>query len=112
MPARHLLVASLSLLAAAAAAQTHYAWSAPTTRMAKVCTALPSTAKPARCAIRRWSSSLPNVAQLTVSRDGKTLYAASEVEKGVVQAWRIEANGELTELNQVSSAAPGRFISP
>lgn len=26
-------------------------------------------------------SSLPNVAQLTVSRDGKTLYAASEVEK-------------------------------
>lgn len=35
-------------------------------------------------------SSLPNVAQLTVSRDGKTLYAASEVEKGVVQAWRIE----------------------
>jgi 6-phosphogluconolactonase (cycloisomerase 2 family) len=35
-------------------------------------------------------SKLPNVAQLTVSRDGKTLYAASEVEKGVVQAWRIE----------------------
>lgn len=44
-------------------------------------------------------SSLPNVAQLTVSRDGKTLYAASEVEKGVVQAWRIEKNGELTALN-------------
>ncbi len=45
-------------------------------------------------------SSLPNVAQLTVSRDGKTLYAASEVEKGVVQAWRIEKNGELTALSQ------------
>jgi 6-phosphogluconolactonase (cycloisomerase 2 family) len=52
-------------------------------------------------------SSLPNVAQLTVSRDGKTLYAASEVEKGVVQAWRIEKNGELTELNQVASGGAG-----
>ncbi|MFZ2609524.1 MAG: lactonase family protein, partial [Raoultella planticola] len=52
-------------------------------------------------------SALPNVAQLTVSRDGKTLYAASEVEKGVVQAWRIEANGELTDLNQVSSLGAG-----
>lgn len=57
-------------------------------------------------------SALPNVAQLTVSRDGKTLYAASEVEKGVVQAWRIEKNGELTALSGLPPAAPGRCISP
>ncbi len=57
-------------------------------------------------------SALPNVAQLTVSRDGKTLYAASEVEKASSQAWRIEKNGELTALSQVASAAPGRCISP
>lgn len=53
--ARHLLVASLSLFAAAAgAAQTHYAWVGTYTPMAKVCIALPSMPKLAPCAIRRW----------------------------------------------------------
>ncbi len=48
-------------------------------------------------------SQLPNAAQLAVSHDGKTLYLASEREQGVVQALRIDDNGELSELNQVLS---------
>lgn len=52
-------------------------------------------------------SQLPNAAQLTVSHDGKTLYLASETEKGVIQALRIGASGELTELNQVASGGAG-----
>jgi 6-phosphogluconolactonase (cycloisomerase 2 family) len=52
-------------------------------------------------------SKLPNAAQLTVSHDGKTLYLASEVEQGVVQALRVGDNGELSELNQVASGGAG-----
>ena len=52
-------------------------------------------------------SKLPNAAQLAVSHDGKTLYLASEVEQGVVQALRVEDNGELSELNQVASGGAG-----
>lgn len=52
-------------------------------------------------------SKLPNAAQLTVSHDGKTLYLASEVEQGVVQALRIGDNGTLSELNQVASGGAG-----
>lgn len=105
--ARHLLVASLSLLAAGAAAQTHYA---------RIGTYNPNGEGLYRFTVdghtgalrdKALVSSLANVAQLTVSRDGKTLYAASEVEKGVVQAWRIERNGELTALNQVASGGAG-----
>ncbi len=105
--ARHLLVASLSLLAASVAAQTHYAW---------VGTYNPNGEGLYRFTVDRQTgvlsdktlvSTLPNLAQLTVSADGKTLYAASEVEKGVVQAWRIGSNGELSELNQVASGGAG-----
>ncbi len=107
--ARHLLAASLSLLAATACAQTHYAGSEPTTRMAKVSTGLPSTLKPARCAIRPWSArcrTWPN----SPCRGTVKLCMPPAKSKGVVQAWRIEANGELTDLNQVSSLGPGRSI--
>ncbi|NIH52123.1 lactonase family protein, partial [Bacillus velezensis] len=52
-------------------------------------------------------SKLPNAAQLAVSRDGKTLYLASEVEQGVVQALRVGDNGSLSELNQVASGGAG-----
>jgi 6-phosphogluconolactonase (cycloisomerase 2 family) len=52
-------------------------------------------------------SKLPNAAQLAVSHDGKTLYLASEVEQGVVQALRVGDNGELSELNQVASGGAG-----
>lgn len=50
---------------------------------------------------------LANAAQLTLSGDGKTLFVASEVEKGVVQALRVKNNGELESLNQLSSGGSG-----
>ena len=106
--ARHLLVASLSLFAAAAgAAQTHYAWVGTYNPNGEGLYRFTVDAKSGALRDKTLVSSLPNVAQLTVSRDGKTLYAASEVEKGVVQAWRIEKNGELTALNQVASGGAG-----
>ncbi len=90
--ARHLLVASLSLVccAAAGAAQTHYAWVGTYNPNGEGLYRFTVDAKTGALRDKTLVSSLPNVAQLTVSRDGKTLYAASEVEKGVVQAWRIE----------------------
>ncbi|MBS1204036.1 MAG: 6-phosphogluconolactonase [Proteobacteria bacterium] len=105
--ARHLLAASLSLLATSVIAQTQYAW---------VGTYNPNgegvyrfTVDPQSGALgnKTLVSTLPNAAQLTVSQDGKTLYVASEVEKGVVQALRIDDNGALQELNQVSSGGAG-----
>jgi len=105
--ARHLLAASLSLLATSAIAQTQYAW---------VGTYNPNgegvyrfTVDPQSGALgnKTLVSTLPNAAQLTVSQDGKTLYVASEVEKGVVQALRVSDNGALQELNQVSSGGAG-----
>ncbi|MGU0057724.1 hypothetical protein ACVXG7_31635 [Enterobacter hormaechei] len=49
MHPRTLLVASLSMLATAAVAQTQYAWVGTCIiRTAKGCTALPSTRKPVR----------------------------------------------------------------
>ncbi|VTM23661.1 3-carboxymuconate cyclase [Raoultella terrigena] len=108
MPAaRHLLVASLSLLAASTCAQAQYAWVGTYNPNGEGLYRFTVEAKTGALSNRTLVSSLPNVAQLTVSRDGKTLYAASEVEKGVVQAWRVGANGELSELNQVSSGGAG-----
>lgn len=52
-------------------------------------------------------SELPDAAQLTASKDGKTLYVASEVEKGIVAALRVAGDGSLQELNQVSSGGAG-----
>ena len=92
MHTRTLLVASLSMLATAAVAQTQYAW---------VGTYNPNgeglyrfTVDPQTGALdnKTLVSQLPNAAQLTVSHDGKTLYLASEVEQGVVQALRIGDN--------------------
>src|SRR5690606_15863411 len=107
MHTHHLLAASLSLLATAAVAQPQYAW---------VGTYNPNgeglyrfTVDPQTGALdhKTLVSKLPNAAQLAVSHDGKTLYLASEVEQGVVQALRIDDNGELSELNQVSSGGAG-----
>lgn len=52
-------------------------------------------------------SNLPNPAQLTVDARGKTLYVASESEKGVVVAYAINEDGSLKMLNQVSSQGAG-----
>ena len=85
MHTRILLVASLSMFATAAVAQTQYAW---------VGTYNPNgeglyrfTVNPQTGALndKTLVSKLPNAAQLTLSQDGKTLYLASEVEQGVVQ---------------------------
>ena len=113
MPAaRHLLVASLSLLAASTCAQAQYAWVGTYNPNGEGLYRFTVEAKTGALSNRTLVSSLPNVAQLTVSRDGKTLYAASEVEKGAVQAWRVGANGELSELNQVSSGGAGPVYLP
>lgn len=107
MHTHHLLAASLSLLATAAVAQPQYAW---------VGTYNPNgeglyrfTVDPQTGALDQKTlvSKLPNAAQLTVSHDGKTLYLASEVEQGVVQALRIGDSGELSALNQVASGGAG-----
>ena len=110
--ARHLLVASLSLLAAGAAAQTQYAWVGTYNPNGEGLYRFTVDSQTGALRDKTLVGTLPDLAQLTVSADGKTLYGASEVEKGVVQAWRIGSNGELSELNQVLPAAPGRFISP
>lgn len=104
---RHLLVASLSLLTTAVAAQTQYAWVGtynPNGEGLYRFTVDPQTGV---LSGKTLVSQLPNAAQLTVSHDGKTLYVASEVEKGVVQALRIGDKGELSELNQVASGGAG-----
>lgn len=103
MHTRNLFIASLSLLSSAVIAQTQYAW---------VGTYNPNgeglyrfTVDPQSGALSNKTrvSQLPDAAQLTVSHDGKTLYLASEEEKGVIQALRIGKNGELSVLNQVAS---------
>lgn len=107
MHTRTLLVASLSLLANAAIAQPQYAWVGtynPNGEGLYRFTVDPSTGA---LGDKTLVSQLPNAAQLAVSHDGKTLYLASEVEQGVVQALRIDDNGELSELNQVSSGGAG-----
>lgn len=99
-------------LRAAGAAQTHYARVGTYNPNGEGLYRFTVDAKTGALRDKTLVSSLPNVAQLTVSRDGKTLYAASEVEKGVVQAWRIEKNGELTALNGSPPAAPGSVSLP
>ena len=105
--ARHLLVASLSLLAASAAAQTQYAWVGTHNPNGEGLYRFTIDSQTGALRDKALVAKLPNLAQLTVSADGKTLYAASEVDKGVVQAWRIGSNGELSELNQVASGGAG-----
>jgi 6-phosphogluconolactonase (cycloisomerase 2 family) len=76
------------LLATAAVAQTQYAWVGtynPNGEGLYRFTVDPQTARWHKTLV----SKLPNAAQLTVSHDGKTLYLASEVEQGVVQALRV-----------------------
>lgn len=103
--ARHLLVASLSLLATAAHAQ--YAWVGTYNPNGEGVYRFTVDAKTGDLHNKTLVSRLPNAAQLTVSADGKVLYVASEAEKGVVQAMKIGADGALTELNQVSSGGAG-----
>lgn len=104
---RHLLAASLSLLATTAVAQTEYAWVGTYNPNGEGLYRFNVDAHSGALSHKTLISPLPNAAQLTASPDGKTLYVASEVEKGVVQALRIGDNGELQALNQVSSGGAG-----
>ncbi|EJF32784.1 MULTISPECIES: lactonase family protein [Enterobacteriaceae] len=108
MSARTLLVASFALLAAGnSAAQSHYAWVGTYNPNGEGLYRFQVDAKTGALSEKTLVSSLPNAAQLTASPDGKTLYVASEAEKGVVSALRVGDNGSVTELNQVSSGGAG-----
>lgn len=107
MQPHHLLVASLSLLATAAVAQPQYAWVGTYNPNGEGLYRFTLDPQTGALGDKKLVSPLPNAAQLTISRDGKTLYLASEAEKGVIQALRIGADGELTELNQVASGGAG-----
>lgn len=107
LTARHLLVASCSLLAATATAQTQFAWVGTYNPNGEGLYRFSVDPQSGALGNKTLVSALPNAAQLTVSHDGNTLYVASEVEKGVVQAWRIGEKGELSELNEVASGGAG-----
>jgi 6-phosphogluconolactonase (cycloisomerase 2 family) len=107
MHTHHLLVASLSLLATAAVAQPQYAWVGTYNPNGEGLYRFTVDPNNGSLGEKTLVSQLPNAAQLTVSHEGKTLYLASETEKGVIQALRIGASGELTELNQVASGGAG-----
>ncbi|WP_449544871.1 lactonase family protein [Lelliottia amnigena] len=107
MHTHHLLAASLSLLATAAVAQPQYAWVGTYNPNGEGLYRFIVDPQTGALDQKTLVSKLPNAAQLTVSHDGKTLYLASEVEQGVVQALRIGDSGELSALNQVASGGAG-----
>ncbi|WP_039055567.1 lactonase family protein [Enterobacter sp. Bisph1] len=107
LTARSLLAASLSLLATSAMAQTQYAWVGTYNPNGEGLYRFTVDAQSGALKDKTLVSPLANAAQLTAARDGKTLYLASEVEKGTVQALRINVNGELSVLNQVASGGAG-----
>ena len=107
MHTHHLLAASFSLLATAAVAQPQYAWVGTYNPNGEGLYRFIVDPQTGALDQKTLVSKLPNAAQLTVSHDGKTLYLASEVEQGVVQALRIGDSGELSALNQVASGGAG-----
>lgn len=109
MALKHSLLA-LALAACAGsalAAQTHYAWVGTYNPNGEGLYRFELNEQTGALTGKTQVSDLANAAQLTASADGKTLYVASEVEKGVVQALRVQDNGELKTLNQVSSGGAG-----
>ena len=107
MHTRNLLVASLSLLATAAVAQPQYAWVGTYNPNGEGLYRFTLDPQSGALGNKTLVSKLRNDAQLAASHDGKTIYLASEVEQGVVQALRVGENGELSELNQVASGGAG-----
>ncbi len=107
LTARSLFAVSLSVLASSAMAQTQYAWVGTYNPNGEGLYRFTVDAQSGALKDKTLVSPLANAAQLTVARDGKTLYLASEVEKGSVQALRINPNGELSMLNQVASGGAG-----
>lgn len=108
MPAtRNLLIATLAMVAGTASAQTQYAWVGTYNPNGEGVYRFQVDAKTGELSNKTLVNKLPNAAQLAVAKDGKTLYVASEAEKGVVAALGIDEQGNLTELNQVSSGGAG-----
>lgn len=108
MPAtRNLLIASLALLAGSATAQTQFAWVGTYNPNGEGVYRFQVDAKTGALSNKTLVSELPNAAQLTASKDGKTLYVASEVEKGVIAALHVGDDGSLKALNQMSSSGAG-----
>lgn len=108
MPAtRNLLIASLAMVAGTAAAQPQFAWVGTYNPNGEGVYRFQVDTKTGTLSHKTLVNQLPNAAQLTVSKDGKTLYVASEAEKGVVAALRVGEDGNLTELNQVASGGAG-----
>ncbi|WP_034461278.1 lactonase family protein [Buttiauxella noackiae] len=108
MPAtRNLLIASLALLAGTATAQNQYAWVGTYNPNGEGLYRFQVDAKTGALSNKTLVSKIPNAAQLTASNDGKTLYVASEMEKGVIAALRVGDDGSLKELNQVPSGGAG-----
>jgi len=105
--ARYLLVASLSLLALPGVAGAQYAWVGTYNPNGEGVYRFNLDPQTGALSQKTRVSELANAAQLAVSQDGKTLYVASEVEKGVVQALHIDERGELRLLNEVSSGGAG-----
>ncbi|WP_435927995.1 lactonase family protein [Dryocola sp. BD613] len=107
MPAtRNLLIASLAMIAGTAAAQ-QFAWVSTYNPNGEGVYRFQVDAQTGALSNKTLVNELPNAAQLTASKDGKTLYVASEAEKGVIAALRVGEEGNLTELNQVSSGGAG-----
>ncbi len=107
MPAtRNLLIASLAMVAGTAAAQ-QFAWVSTYNPNGEGVYRFQVDTKTGALSNKTLVNELPNAAQLTAAKDGKTLYVASEAEKGVIAALRVGEDGNLTELNQVSSGGAG-----
>ncbi len=107
MPAtRNLLTASLAMIVGTAIAQ-QFAWVSTYNPNGEGVYRFQVDAKTGALSNKTLVNELPDAAQLTASKDGKTLYVASEAEKGIVAALRVGEDGNLTELNQVSSGGAG-----
>ena len=82
MHTRTLLVASLSMFATAAIAQTQYAWVGTYNPNGEGLYRFTVDPQSGALANKTLVSKLPNAAQLAVSHDGKTLYGAGAAGGG------------------------------
>lgn len=105
---RNLLAASCAVFTSTpVVAQTQFAWLGTYNPNGEGVYRFQVDAKTGALSDKTLVSELPNAAQLAVSKDGKTLYVASEAEKGVVAVFKVAHDGRLKALNQVSSGGAG-----
>ena len=104
--ARHLLVASLSLLAAGAAAQTQYAWVGTYNPNGEGLYRFTVDSQTGALRDKTLVGTLPDLAQLTVSADGKTLYdgrhlLVANYVSGSIAVLPVKEDGNLGEAVDV-----------